>query len=299
MTLDVFLQDAWRDHGDAPQAVAERLVASLHLIASATDIAPYARLVTHVFGEHLDQPGPGAALLESLRTLPIFDGGSAAASAVNQGIAALRYLHAGEAALAGLSVQEQVCALAVVSGICVGRMQHDAALQVLGTALKAVPGDWPADAPAHRALAVAGNNLACALEERADRTDAQTHGMLDAARAALTYWKLAGTWLEEERAEYQLTRCLLQAGEAQLALSSAQRCLALCQQHAAPAFERFFAHVVLALAARRLHNTGLFAEQRAAALQCHGEVSVQDQPWCARELAELGAELAGPSAAPQ
>lgn len=32
MALDDFLKGAWRDHGDDPQAVAERLQTSTHLI---------------------------------------------------------------------------------------------------------------------------------------------------------------------------------------------------------------------------------------------------------------------------
>ena len=62
--------------------------------------------------------------------------------------------------------------------------------------------------------------------------------MIVAAEAALRYWKQAGTWLEEERAEYRLAKSLLIAGRAVDAVASARRCLAVCERHEAPAFER-------------------------------------------------------------
>jgi hypothetical protein len=147
---------------------------------------------------------------------------------------------------------------------------------------------WPATSPAHRALAIAGNNLAAALEEKADRTPVHTQTMLVAAQTGLTFWKLAGTWLEEERAEYRLTRCLLKTGDVQRALESAQRCLTVCQRNDAPAFELFFAQAVLALACRAAGDSTAFAVHREAALQSYGQVPEDDQAWCSQELGELG-----------
>jgi hypothetical protein len=48
-----------------------------------------------------------------------------------------------------------------------------------------------------------------APEERTGRTEPPDRGMVDAARAALAYWKRAGGWIEEERAEYRLSCSLL------------------------------------------------------------------------------------------
>ena len=101
-----------------------------------------------------------------------------------------------------------------------------------------------------RILAAGGNNLAVALEAKVDRSPSETHAMLAAAEAALTYWKQAGTWLEEERAQYRLARSRLQAGEPAAAVQSAECCVAVCERNGAPPFERFFAHSVLACARR-------------------------------------------------
>jgi hypothetical protein len=104
----------------------------------------------------------------------------------------------------------------------------------------------------------------------------------------LNYWKLAGTWLEHQRAEYRLARSWLQMGESKHAVEAAQRCLQVCQHNDAPAFELLFAHAVLALAYRAGGNTSGFTASRAAALGCFDQVPEEDRTWCKRELDELG-----------
>ena len=91
MPFDAFLEAAWNDHGDRPREVADRLAASLDVVAAPEHVAQYARIVTHVFGEHLGEWARGVGLLRSLRELPAFDRSPAAEGAVARGIGALRY----------------------------------------------------------------------------------------------------------------------------------------------------------------------------------------------------------------
>ena len=144
------------------------------------------------------------------------------------------------------------------------------------------------DSPANRALAAGGNNLAAALEEKNDRDVAETEGMIAAAQGGLKYWKLAGTWLEEERAEFRLTRSLLKAGRPAAAIESAKRCIDVCAHNDAPAIERFYGYVVLALAQRASGDANAFAAAREAALALYEEVPANEKQWCTSEIAELG-----------
>ena len=146
----------------------------------------------------------------------------------------------------------------------------------------------PPGSPAIRALAVGGNNLAAALEAKKDRDAAETEGMLVAANGGLTYWKQAGTWLEEERAEYRLTRSLLQAGRAADAIESARRCIDVCVRNDAPAIETFFGCVVLALAQRANGDAAAFAASRQQALALLERVPEDEKQWCQSDLADLG-----------
>jgi hypothetical protein len=208
---------------------------------------------------------------------------------VARGIAALRHVAGETASLVALAPEDQVSALASAAAIHAGRLEFDAALEAYRHALQRAEGGLPAGSPANRALAIGGNNLAAALEEKPDRDARQTAGMVDAARAALQYWQLAGSWLEEERAEYRLARSLLQAGTAPAAVERARRCVEVCERHEAPPFERFFGHAVLALAQRAAGDTAAFEAARAQARLWFEQVPADEQAWCQGDLKELAA----------
>jgi tetratricopeptide (TPR) repeat protein len=288
MTCDAFLETAWNDHGDRPQEVADRLACSLHVVESPEHSPPFARLVMHVYGEHLGEWDRGIALLESLRRLPASAGSGAAAGALDRNIATLRYAGGDTSVLESLSTEDRISVLALAASAFSGRNGMKRAIATYTEALALAGAGLPPQSPALRALAVGGNNLAAALEEKTDRDDAETEGMVVAAHGGLQYWKLAGTWLEEERAEYRLTRSLLQAGRPSEAIASAQRCIDVCARNDAPAIETFFGYVVLALAQRAGGDATAFAESRQQALARYEEVPADEQRWCRSDLSDLG-----------
>jgi len=287
VTMDAFLKTAWDDHADRPQEVADRIAASSHLVETPEQLAAFARLLTHVYGEHLGQWTRGIELLDSLRGHAAAAAGPAGIRAIDVGAAALRYCGGDASASAALPGQEQVAALANASSALAARDEfaraiaaYEQALQLAQEAPSRVP-------PAMRVLAAAGNNLAVLLEAKVGRSATETQAMLAAAEAALTYWKQAGTWLEEERAEYRLARSRLQAGEAAAAVQSAERCVAVCERNGAPPFERFFAHSVLACARRASGDASVFAEHRQVALRYFEQTSEEERKWCENERNEL------------
>lgn len=288
MTLDEFLATAWAEHAERPHEVADRLAASLHLVSAPEQIPPFANLLAHVYGEHLGQWSAGVSLLNSLRTtLPASDRSSPAAGSLDRNIAALRHAGGDSAALEPLSVEDRVSALATASSALAGRHELTQALAAYSQALHLADDGLPPGSPALRALAVGGNNLAASLEEKTNRDAGETQGMISAARGGLKYWKLVGTWFEEERAEYRLTRSLLQAGDAEAAVQSARRCVEVCKQNNAPAFEQFFGYAALALAQRAAGNPGSFDAARAAAFSSFEQVPNEERQWCESELREL------------
>jgi tetratricopeptide (TPR) repeat protein len=289
MSFDAFIETAWNDHGDRPQEVADRLARSFQMIETAEQIPPYARLLTHVFGEHLGQWDQGIAALESLRNVPAFDRSAAATDALTRSIATLRYASGDTEALELLSRDDRVAVLATVSSALAGRQAFKQAIAAYSDALTLGQSGLPSGSPAIRALAIGGNNLAAALEEKKDRDASETAGMVVAAEGALKYWKQAGTWLEEERAEYRLARSLLKAGEPERAVQSARRCIEVCRANDAPAFEQFFGHAVLALAQRAAGGIAGFEASRAEARRLFDLVPADERQWCVSDLEELGA----------
>lgn len=286
--FDDFLKSAWAEHGDQPQRVADRLVASLSMVQSPGQVRPYAGLVAHVYGEHLGRWQDGIALLEALRALPANDGSAAVTASIARSVATLRHASGDRGAIGELEAHDRVAVLAGAAAMFTGRGELGAAIAAYTQALQLAEGSLPADSAAVRALAIGGNNLAQALEGKPDADAAELAAMVTAAEGGLTFWKQAGTWLEEERAEYRLTRSLLRAGRAREAIASAQRCIEVCHRNAAPAFEQFFGEAMLALAHRAAGDDAAFATHRQCALDLLAQVPEGERGWCERERVELG-----------
>jgi len=288
MTVDTLLATAWDDHGDRPHEVADRLAGSLWMVESPEQIPPFARLLTHVLGEHLGQWQRGIGLLEALRDLPAFDGG-AVDGVITRAVATLRYASGDAAALMSLSLQDRVAALAGAAAALAGRSEFKSALAAYSEAVQLASTGLPPGSSAVRSLAVGGNNLALALEQKEDRDSSEALGMITAATASLKYWKQAGTWVEEERAEYRLTRSLLRAGKSEDAIQSARRCIDVCESNNATVFEQFFGYAVLALSQRAAGDFGAFEASRRLALALFERIPDDKRKWCESELKELGA----------
>ena len=289
MTFEQFIASAWDEHAEQPLQVAERLAAAIERVDDAARVEPFARLVVHVFGEHLGQWQRGIGLLEALRTASVSDAAPAANAALTRGIAVLRHAGGiGEAALEALDVEDRIRVLGTVSSALLAHDDVQRAIAAYADALALAAPGLPARSPALTALAVGGNNLAAALEEKRDRSPDETAAMVHAAQCGLQYWKQAGTWLEEERAEYRLARSWLQAGRHDEAQAAARRCIEVCVSHSAPPLELFFAHAVLALGLRAGGAGAAADAARAQALRQHALVAQEEQAWCTAELQQLG-----------
>ena len=293
--FDAWLAQAWADHGDEPHAVADRLAAFLPSLAAATQVVPFARLATHVHGEHLGQWQRGIDLIERLCASPVHDGSAATRAALERNVRTLRYASGDATVLDDLSRDDRIVVLATVAPALAGRYDCARANAAYAAALELAERDGAPDAAATRALAVGGNNLAAALEEKADRDAAATQGMVRAAEGGLTYWRLAGTWLEEERALHRLARSLLAAGEPARAAQAAQQCVDVCVAHDAPALEFFFAHAALAFAQQG--DASARSHAREAALRYFGQLAPDEQGWCSDDVAALARMAPKPGSA--
>ena len=285
--LDALLKTAWNDHGDSPQAVADRLVANSHRVESCTQLAPFVRLLVHVYGEHLGQWQRGVDVITALRQQLAFALDQPATDALQKAIATLRYAGGDALALEGLDGALRASALSTAALAFAGRQETARAIVAFTEALRIGELGLPSGSPTLRDLAIAGNNLAATWEEKTNRQPNETTAMLLAAHAALKYWKLAGTWLEEERAEYRLARSLLQAGQADAAVQPAQRCVDICTRQNAPAFELFFAYAVLGMAQRAAGQAEAFHRSHAAARAQWQQIPEQDRAWCQDDLDAL------------
>ena len=283
MNFDQFLEQAWSEHDDKAYAVGEQLKSARAWLTQPQQVSALARILVHVFGEHLGDWGSAQRELTLLQQLPLCQSDAQAASAVRVAQASLALAQGQVPQGAKLADEERVCALAAASAVCLGREELGNASDLFDLSLKLAALLPAGSAGFERALAVAANNLACALGELALRSEEQDAQMVKAAQAARQYWAQAGTWLETQRADYVLAKSCLRAAQVQQAASHAVDCLNLCRAHDAPAFELFFAHEIAALSAQALGYGAAFEAARQAALQAFDALDAPDQAACQRE----------------
>ncbi len=287
MSFDTFIDTAWNDHGDRPQEVADRLAASLDVVEHPDHVPPFARLVTHVFGEHLGQWRAGIDLLESLRSLPAFDGNAAAAGAVTRSVAALRHAGGDPAALDALSPEDRVAALAIAAAAFSGRGEFKRAIAAYADALQLAAAGFPPD----RRRCGRSPSAATTWRRRSRR---RRTGMRPKRPA---WWRRpraassTGDWpgrgsRRSARCTGSRAACCRRANSC-ARVQSAQECLDVCRRNDAPAIERFFGCVVLAIAHRAAGDAPAFTAARERALDLYAQVPEDERPWCASDLAEL------------
>ena len=290
MEFDAFIDQAWTDHATDSAAVAARLQAEgLALVSDAQQLAGLAHLAHHVFGSHLARWQDGIELQQQLAALPCCEGGSAEAQAIARNISALR-LAGGlgdDRPAASLSDRIRLGALAANN-----LAEHDAAraaaLLEEAVALAETAG-LPDSDPYHRALAVTGNNLAAALEEKPALSAEERQLMILAAQTGRRHWAIAGTWLETERAEYRLAMSWLKAGDTAQARQHAQNCLEIVKAHDDVALEAFFGWEALGVVERADGKATGHGQAVLQAEAAFARLADGDQGWCRASLDKLKA----------
>jgi hypothetical protein len=293
MNYASWIDDAWNRHPDDPAGVlADTASTGAALAADDAAVDGLLRLAHHVAGAHLGSPeqlAEGRALLARLA-------GHAAAGEAARASAALfdrsLALTGGDTqATAGLAEPEAVRVRALAAS---NLAEHDASRAgtlLAEAAAAAQAADLPDSHPAVRAVAVAGNNIAAALEELPIRDAATQALMLQAAELGLVFWRRAGTWLHEERAQHRLAMCALAAGDLPKARGHAEACLALVATHDDVALEAFFGWHALGLVEAAAGARAAHAGASSRAEAAFARLAPEDQAWCGVSLGKLRAAL--------
>ena len=289
MGFSTFHDEAWDDHVTVAREVAQRLSQGVPLVTTETQLTQLANLAHHVHGSHLGEWRAGTAFIEGLMALPLFQAEGASGKSLRRYLASLA-LSAGDddaAGLGNLSLSDRIQVGAMAAA---NLAEHDAArsMGLLQAALdQAARAGLDAADPMHRALAVAGNSVACALEEKAERSTEERALMILAAQTARHCWAIAGTWLETERAEYRLAMTWLHAGDLALARTHAQNCLEIVAANDGAALERLFGWEALGRVERAAGNATGHAQALAQAHSAFAALEPSDQAWCAVSVEKL------------
>ncbi|MFB3910024.1 MAG: hypothetical protein ACE15D_16660 [Candidatus Eisenbacteria bacterium] len=310
MTLEEFVAQGWKDHGDDAAGVWQSLPQGIALADTPQRIFALANLATHVSGEHLGLWDDGIAFLDRLAALDAIAGGTLEGKGLRRLQAVLDYCadrkESAEARLAvaqpGGSIRPESTRIRMLAVAASALAQHGRVAEAAAAfdeALALADGYGPgADDPAARDLAVTGNNLSCALEELPSLDDARTALMLRAAETGRRFWEIAGGWMQVERAEYRLALSHLRAGLASEGLRHAQECLRIVEANGSDPGELFFAREAMARAQLALGDPRAAREERDAAAAALPRVEDEGfRAFCSEELKKLDAMLADGSAA--
>ena len=283
MNFETYYKQAWSEHAMQAQKVADELALGVSLVETNQQLSQMAGLITHVMGEHLGLWSGGVSLLKSLKKHQAFVGGNETENTLLRSIAALELGNNQNTDLNAFGPSDQVRIFAVAASALAERDTRRAQ-EVFIKALSIAETSIDKKDPANRSLAITGNNLACALEEKKPRSAQENELMILAAQTGRKYWEVTGTWLEVERAEYRLANTYLQANDLAEALRHAQACLKICSENKAGALEFFFGYEALALVEKERANLHGFQK---AVEQIHlyfGELGDDDKKWCESTL---------------
>lgn len=286
MNFAEYLNQAWQDHATNAEKVSREFSTGLSLIETNEQLVQLSGLVMHVMGEHLGRWNEGISVLESLKKLSSFIPGSETEKTVARSIASLQIRNGQIESLNSFELSDQIRILAV-AGSALSERDTKKSKDLLLRALDLAQSGLEKSDPANRALAVTGNNLACALEEKKFRSSEETELMVLAAKIGRTYWERTGTWLEVSRAEYRLAISYLEAEQVSKALEHAQICVELCRENNASDTDMFYAYEALARVERERANQLGFHEAVETAKTYFDKLNPDDKSWCESSLKKL------------
>lgn len=283
MTFEEYLNDAWASHPTNSAELLRGFEESFSLINSADEVNALGNLIAHVSGEHLGEWGKGIQLLESLRQNPQVKD----MSALNRFIAALSLGEDKNFSLESFSSSEKVRILSMTASALASQNEVARAGKYLEQAEEICQSLNDKKDPANRNLAIAGNNLACALEDKAFLTHAENNLMLHAAFVGRKFWELAGTWMEVERAEYRLAKVFLKADILDKAFAHAERCMEIIAENGNEALEVFFGLEAMALVEKARKNNLGYEEAVKGMKEAFEKINPDDQKWCKSTLEKI------------
>jgi hypothetical protein len=288
MDFESFFSQAWNDHALNPRGVASLLLEQgVALLGNESQLVQLMNLAHHLHGAHLCNWAEGAEVFARLQTSPFFQASGESGDVARRCLASLSLSASDDFSLTALSASDQIRVQAMAAAN-LAETDAQRGMRLLQLALlQAEHSGLPTTDPMYRALAVSGHNLAAALEEKPVLSAEEIKLMLTASQASRTYWERAGTWLQVERAEYQLAITFVKAGDLVQAEIHVRECGRIVVENDAPALERFFAFEALARVMRAAQNEAAYRGACEQAKVAFDGLDDGDRDWCAGSLDKL------------
>lgn len=282
MMFKEYLENAWSTHAKNPQKVADEFKQNFNLMGSVDDVMAMARLIVHVCGDHLGDWLRGIELLRKLKNNATIKD----ATEMNRYMGILNLGNNPNLTLDNFSISDQVRIYASTAGALANLGGIKNSEKLLKKAVENASALTKED-PANKALAIAGNNIAQAIEDKTERSESEIELMIFAANLGRKYWEIAGSWKEIERAEYRLASTFLKAGNLDLAFNHAQNCLNIVLENKSEPLELFFAFEILALIEKERKNNTAFGKNLEQLKLAFSNLTSDDQSYCEKTLRKI------------
>ena len=214
MSLNELIQQGWAKHHSATGEVAALLEEGVNLVEDSKGAANFMNLVSHCIGGHLNNRARALSLCEA--AFARIEGEPEPPAALYLAVA--RRLGGDEAGAQQMQQKlgdDDAALVRVNMLVAEGHMNgndwtNTVALyeETLTTAEGLAEGN-----SAERVCAVVSNNIASALLEVDERTEAQNAVMERAAHAGKLFWGRVGNWVNSERADYLLALVYNELGQ--------------------------------------------------------------------------------------
>ncbi len=201
-----YINQAWTIHATDTHSVFNSFNDGVNLITSNEDILVMVRLIKHVCGDHLGLWQDGIEKLQNLRSNPNYISHTESDFAINRSVATFKLCSGENNDLSVFSLSDQIRIFAQAAAMISERGEVNIAEEYLTKSLDLVSLGIPKEDPALRELAITGNNLACGLEEKTNRSETEMNLMILAAKTGRKFWELAGGPSEIASAEYRLSQ---------------------------------------------------------------------------------------------
>lgn len=284
MDFKEYIDHAWSIHATETKSVFDSLDDGEKLIIANDNIPVLARLITHVCGDHLGLWEKGIEKLQNLKLNPCYVNNTESEFSIVRLIATLKICSRELKDVSHFSVSDQVRMLAQAAGMISEHGQISRATDYFKRSLEMANQGLEKEDPAHRALAVTGNNLACTLEEKKDRSELETELMILAAQAGRKFWEIAGGPSEVASAEYRLSQSYLQASQIEKSFEHAQLSIEACEANKCSALDCFFGYEAIALAEKARSNDIGYSNAVEKIKIYFEQLSEDDKKWCQKTL---------------
>ena len=280
MKFNEYLRNAWATHAENPRFLADDFKSQFTLMESVEDVMAMSKLIVHVCGEHLGDWEKGIELLRKIKNNATISD----KSEMNRYVAILNLGNNPKSSIDHMSLSDQAHVYAMTASALTSLGGLKNAERFFKSAVEIAKTTLLKNDPAHKAIAMAGNNIACRLDEKIELTSHESELMIFAAKEARLSWELAGTWKEVERAEYRLSKSFFKNRDFKTALIHAEACMEIIRSNKEEPVEIFFASEVLALSHYQLKNQMGFASAIAQMKGAFDELESSDQNWCQKTL---------------